>query len=183
VGSEMCIRDSLYPEAVLRAGTVIDESGADAVYGRCLLVGVTGEEIGFYRTQPFRYGTLVERNIIAQPAVFFRRSLFEHFGPLDESLHFAMEYEYWLRCSREAKFVHVPELFAAYRIHRGGKTSRGAVRHAAEANRLRIRYGRGVVPAWRLGLAVVRTYIGGMAKSSTSGLRLVESLRWQRIRH
>jgi len=175
--------DFLYPEAVSRAVAALETSGVDAVYGRCMLVDDTGGLIGFYRTEPFRYQRLVERNIIAQPALFFRRSLFDRFGPFDESLNLAMDYEYWLRCSRDSNFVYVPELFAAYRIHRAAKTASRAAEHAAEANRLRVRYGRGLLPAWRLRLAVVRTYLGGIAKSSRIGFLMVSLLKWQRIRN
>lgn len=174
--------DYLYPTAVERAVDALRKTGADAVYGRCLLVDGRGKDIGFYRTEPFSYARLLTRNIIAQPALFFRRRVYERFGPLDETLAFAMDYEYWLRCSRECSFAYVPELFAAYRIHPGAKTSKASIKHAAEANRLRMRYGRGIVPKWQLQIACVRTTLGGLVKSRSLGLRLLQSASWGRIR-
>ena len=38
-----------------------------------------------------------EELFISQPAVFFKRAFLEEIGPIDESLHFAMDYELWLR--------------------------------------------------------------------------------------
>lgn len=175
--------DFLYPNAVTRAVNALQETEADAIYGRCSLVDEMGQIIGFYRTEPFRYEALVDRNIIAQPALFFRRSLFERFGPLDETLGLAMDYEYWLRSSRLAKFVYVPEVFAAYRIHPAAKTASQAWMHASEANRVRMRYGKGIIPPWKVRFAVARTYIGGLIKSSPTGLRLMQTVKWQRIRH
>jgi glycosyltransferase involved in cell wall biosynthesis len=174
--------DYLYPKAVEIAVDVLEKTGADAVYGRCLLVDAHGEQIGFYNTEPFSYRRLLVRNIIAQPAVFLRRRVYERFGPLDERLSFAMDYEYWLRCARDASFTYIPQLFAAYRIHPAAKTATGAMKHAAEANDLRMRYGRGVAPTWQLWLACLRTYIGGLAKSSTTGLKLLRYASWQRAR-
>lgn len=174
--------DFLYPRAVEMAVEALQHSEVGAVYGRCVLVDASGGQIGAYRTEPFSYARLLVRNIIAQPAVFLRRELYEHFGALDAGLGFAMDYEYWLRCSRMAPFVHVPELFAAYRIHPAGKTSAGAIRHAAEANRLRMRYGRGILPTWRLRLACARTWIGGFVKSSATGIWLLRVASWQRAR-
>lgn len=174
--------DYLYPTAVERAIDILQSTGADVVYGKCLLVDAAGIRIGSYRTEPFSYRRLLIRNIIAQPAVFFRRRVYDRFGPFDERLGFAMDYEYWLRCGREASFTYVPELFAAYRIHPAAKTSTGALKHAAEANQLRMRYGRGVVPTWQLRLACLRTYLGGIAKSSATGVRLVQYMSWQRRR-
>ncbi len=174
--------DYLYPDAVRRAVETLQACGADAVYGRCLLVDHKARKIGFYRSEPFSYPRLLIRNIIAQPALFFTRRLYERFGPLDETLDFAMDYEYWLRCSRESRFVYVPELFAAYRIHAAGKTSSASAKHAAEANLLRRRYGPAVVPIWQLRLVSFLTYVGGAVKSSSLGLGLVRRLRWRRAR-
>ena len=172
--------DFLYPGAVRAAVDAMAASGADAVYGACRLVDERRSDIGVYRTEPFSYERLLLRNIIAQPALFFRKTMYQRCGPLDESLSFAMDYEYWLRCARQATFLYVPRIFAAYRIHSEGKTMRSAVRHAAEANAVRLRYGRDVLPIWRLSLANVRTSVGGMLKSSRSGVALLRRLSWRR---
>lgn len=47
-----------------------------------------------------------------QPAVFFRRGVREKTGLLDESLHYAMDYEYWWRMSENHRFRYVPEVLA-----------------------------------------------------------------------
>lgn len=47
-----------------------------------------------------------------QPAIFFRRSVRKNTGLLDESLHYAMDYEYWWRMSGNHRFLHVPEVLA-----------------------------------------------------------------------
>ena len=47
-----------------------------------------------------------------QPAVFFRRKVYETAGPLREDLHYAMDYEYWWRVSEKFCFHHVPEVLA-----------------------------------------------------------------------
>jgi glycosyltransferase involved in cell wall biosynthesis len=172
--------DLLYPGAIERAVEEFGRTNADAIYGACALVDESRRTIGRYHTEPFSYAMLLNRNIIAQPALLFRRTLYERFGPFDESLKFAMDYEYWLRCGREAKIVYITDLLAAYRIHLGGKTTRGARAHAAEANRVRWHYGRGVLPGWRLSLISVRTSLGGIAKSVPAGISIVRALKWQR---
>ncbi len=174
--------DYLYRGAVARAVETFLRTGADAVYGRCRLVDGNGHHIGFYGTESFSYERLLTRNIVAQPALFFSRQLYDRFGPFDETLEFAMDYEYWLRCARGLSFIYVRDLFAAYRIHAEGKTSKDAVRHAGEANHLRLRYGRGVIPAERLWIACARTYLGGLVKSRRLGLRVLSALSWQRNR-
>jgi glycosyltransferase involved in cell wall biosynthesis len=52
-----------------------------------------------------------------QPSVFFRRELIDEFGLLDASLHYAMDYDFWLRVTRKYKIYHIPELLSVYRFH------------------------------------------------------------------
>ena len=172
--------DFLYPDALERAVEIFTTHDADAVYGSCALVDESGRTIGRYHTEPFSYQALLNRNIIAQPALLFRRAMYERFGPFDESLRFAMDYEYWLRCGRDAKIIYIPNVLAAYRIHLGGKTTRASRAHAVEGNRVRWKYGRGIMPTWKLGLISIRTSLGGIAKSIPGGVSVVRALKWQR---
>ena len=66
-----------------------------------------------------RYWNL--HSIPTQPAIFFRRKLLDEFGLLDESLHYAMDYDLWLRFAEKNWFHHVPYTFANYRIHPAAK--------------------------------------------------------------
>lgn len=175
--------DYLFPGAVESAVSALQASSADVIYGACTIVDEVGQRIGEYRSEPFSYERLLLRNIVPQPAVFFRRRVFDRYGPFDETLNYAMDYEYWLRCSRSVPFLYVPRVLAAYRIHGSSKTVRSARAHAAEANMLRLRYGRHVLPMWRLQLACLRTTLGGIAKSTSLGLGFVRRLFWQRNSH
>jgi len=57
-----------------------------------------------------------------QPAIFFRRSVRAKTGLLDESLHYAMDYEYWWRMSEEHRFVYVSEVLAIQHLQPASKT-------------------------------------------------------------
>ena len=93
----------------------------------------------------------------AQPAVFWRRSLLEKHGMLDESFHYCMDWEYWLRL-RMAEILcdSVMQPLAAFRTHPGSKTVAQNERFRQEENRIRESYSarlsrweRGLV-RWRL---------------------------------
>jgi len=60
-----------------------------------------------------------------QPAIFFRREVLDEFGLWDENLHYAMDYEFWLRISRKYQFRHLPAEVAAYRFHESSKSGTG----------------------------------------------------------
>ncbi len=60
---------------------------------------------------------------ILQPALFFRREVFERFGPLDEELSCAFDYEYWIRLARGgAKFLFLDESIVDATLHENSKT-------------------------------------------------------------
>lgn len=47
-----------------------------------------------------------------QPAMFFRRRLIDEVGLIDESLHYALDYEFWWRMSENHTFHYLPEVLA-----------------------------------------------------------------------
>ncbi len=59
---------------------------------------------------------------IHQPTLFVRRQVFETAGLLDETYHYAMDYEWWLRVARHFRFHHLPAFLATYRMHQDAKT-------------------------------------------------------------
>jgi GT2 family glycosyltransferase len=59
----------------------------------------------------------------AQQGFLMRRRLLETCGYIDESLHFTMDTEYWLRLLVAGRrFLHVPETLGAFRVHAAAKT-------------------------------------------------------------
>ncbi|HEY8596929.1 MAG TPA: hypothetical protein VIL85_00785 [Thermomicrobiales bacterium] len=103
-------------EALLRA----PEAGL--VYGDGVFTDETGAELAPYLTRSFSYGDLLRVNYIMQPTVFIRRAIVERIGPLDLSFGFAMDRDYWLRCSLVTTFLYNPRRIATYRLHRNSKT-------------------------------------------------------------
>lgn len=72
----------------------------------------------FKRTmRDFDYQIMLKKNIISQPATFFLKEVVVD-NLLDEKLHFAMDYELWLRLyNRGYKFIYVNKILASNRIH------------------------------------------------------------------
>jgi GT2 family glycosyltransferase len=66
-----------------------------------------------------------------QPSVFFRaeaaREILEagpngETGPLDTSLHYAMDYDLWLRIAKKHRFYFIPKTLVVYRMHGASKS-------------------------------------------------------------
>ena len=127
---------------------------AEIVYGRANFIDEQDEVIGSYPVEPWNYARLLETCFICQPACFWRRSVFERFGAFDETLHYAMDYEYWLRVGATTTFHFLPETLAASRCHPRAKTfdRSSAVLRTTLSILQRYRNGR-IPPRWIIAYA------------------------------
>ncbi|ADB41179.1 glycosyltransferase family 2 protein [Spirosoma linguale] len=60
-------------------------------------------------------------NAICQPATFWRRDAHAQLGYLTESLHFTMDYDWWLRLQTLQPPAILPQPLTAFRIHANSK--------------------------------------------------------------
>jgi glycosyltransferase involved in cell wall biosynthesis len=99
--------------------------GPALAYGDCQVIDESGVILKSRATGSFDREKLLKGiNQIAQPTVFFHRELFERFGYLDESLHYSMDFDFWLRTSRTTEFRYVERTVAQFRHHAHSKTVR-----------------------------------------------------------
>lgn len=94
---------------------------AEIVYGQAGFIDEQEAVLGRYPVEPWSYDRLRETCFICQPACFWRRTLWERFGPFDETLRYAMDYEYWLRVGATTPFHFLPEKLASSRCHADAK--------------------------------------------------------------
>jgi hypothetical protein len=94
-------------------------------------------------TPPYRPGLLRRSNFIVQPAAFMRRRVLEE-GFLDESFHYTMDHELWLRLARNHSFGRIDKVLAIDRHQAGRKGYARPDLARAELLRLSEMYGIGV---------------------------------------
>lgn len=116
--------DIYYPDAIARVVAVFNgDPTIDVVYGRADHIDVSDFAFEAYPTAPWDFEHLKRHCFICQPAAFFRRSVVERYGLLDEKLNFCMDYEYWLRLGKMgAKFAFLDEKLAGSRLYAENKT-------------------------------------------------------------
>jgi glycosyltransferase involved in cell wall biosynthesis len=116
--------DDFYRPGALAAAVAAFAAPAapDIIYGRADIVDESGQTLGPAPVEPWNYARLADSCFLCQPAVFFRRSIFEQFGPLDERLHLALDYEYWLRLGKTRPFHFLDQVLAASRDHPATKS-------------------------------------------------------------
>ena len=116
--------DMYYPGALRVALSFFDRyPQVDVIYGDGNHIDVEDRVIDRYPTKPWSFDRLKTICFMCQPAVFFRRSVVDRFGLLDEGLKYCLDYEYWLRlAARGARFAHIRRTLAATRLHPVSKT-------------------------------------------------------------
>ncbi len=143
----------LNSDDVLLPGTIATvvkhfESNADwdLLYGNAHEIDVDNRIFAEYPTAPYAFDRLLQSCCICQPAAFWRRRIVEQIGWFDDDLHYAMDYEYWLRLGQAGgTLVHVPEFLACSRVYPETKTQSARLevyreilavsrRHAADAS-------------------------------------------------
>jgi glycosyltransferase involved in cell wall biosynthesis len=95
------------------------------IYGKALLFRESSEWGKVQVPPAFDAERLRRIDYIVQPSSFWTRALWELTGALDGSMHFAFDWDWFLRASSHVAFEFVDDLFSAYRFHADHKTSSG----------------------------------------------------------
>lgn len=138
----LCADDCLEENALRTvAETFARNPAADVVYGDGYFLE---SDSGWKRRKnagAFSWPRLQRGNFLIQPAVFWRRRVFERFGEFDASLRYCMDHEYWLRIGRTGHWEYLPIPLAVCRLHADAKTSRALAPAWREAAAMQARYG------------------------------------------
>jgi glycosyltransferase involved in cell wall biosynthesis len=107
----------------------------DILYGDAVVVDAQGDPIRRFRSRAFPRASDLLVNAIgpAQPATFFRRDLFQRVGGLREPLHWAPDYDLFLRmfsAARKTRYLAQP--LARMTFHAGAKSIRGLLEQVRE---------------------------------------------------
>ena len=98
----------------------------DVVYGRGRYVDAQGRGCGdaFIFSDPQELSWRLKTGVgLLQPAVFLRRSALETVGGLDANLHYAMDYDLWIRLATSgATFAFLDQDLALAVVHDESKT-------------------------------------------------------------
>ena len=100
-------------------------TGIDVIAGGTVFVSDEGEEIVRCAAEYSGRRRLIEywkSYNLHQPSIFWRRSVAEKVGQLDESLHLTMDYDYWLRITEYFQIHTVPDILSSCVRHSNAKT-------------------------------------------------------------
>lgn len=134
--------DMLLPGCLRKVAKAFEDPSVNAICGW----GVMMSDHGRVRRrwvfgQPTAAG-LRSRSLLFQPSVFWRRSLLDQIGLLDESFRLCMDQDYFTRMAEHGVVPRlVPRFLAAYRAHHETKTNLLGQVGADESQRIMRRQG------------------------------------------
>lgn len=137
------------------------------VYGDAFILDESNKsrELVTYRNK-FNLRTLKKGDTVAQPSVFLRRELIDTIGLLDLRLHFAMDYEWFIRIARKYKGEYIPVTLSCGRKH---PYSKGADKFFLDLHGTH--------------LSIVRKYGGSRNFAMAFGYALLRFLKRKRMSH
>ncbi len=128
--------DYYMPGTLLTVGELLaDTTGNYALAGHCLKVYSDGSQSvlleGGYETRR-RLFQFWKGYRMHQPAIFWRREVFEKVGWLNEDLHQIMDFDYWSRISEHFNFINVDRVLACCHYHVNAKTGDNYAQYHAD---------------------------------------------------
>lgn len=187
--------DDTYEPGVLAKVVQFFKSHPDAAIANGHLVRVDGEgrELEFLPARSSRFWLVhfwFKWDGLNHPSTFYRREVFERIGPVDPELHYAMDYDFYLRASREYEFHDIDLLTTRMLVHPEAKTSGGWDRFAADVrktlakvwkprSRLFYAYTLAGVRAHAARAHLVESFLGIRAgDKSRAGSEFVAAVKW-----
>lgn len=157
----------------------------DLLYGDANHIDGNDAIIEPYPTEPWDFNRLIQTCYICQPAVFFRKQVFERFGGLDLRFDYTLDYEYWIRLAQGgARFAWLRQVLAGSRLHDQTKTLSARVKIHAEINRLMRTHLKRVPDIWLFNYAHAVLDARGVPRSErrfgvlVAGVSCYAALRW-----
>lgn len=122
----------------------------DLIYGECHFTDQRGRVVRRKKALPFHKSRLLRMNFMWQPTIFFRAEVWHRVGLFNASLHFAMDYEYWLRASAVCSIESVDRHLAYYRWQADSKTVKQQKKQLREVYEVARQFDGGGLLSWYL---------------------------------
>jgi glycosyltransferase involved in cell wall biosynthesis len=136
--------DYILPGAVRHAVTAFENNPrAGAVYGEGYLIDESGSVTGrFPATERFNLWKLIYlSDYILQQSSYFRKSIFDEVGYVDENLHWGLDWDLYIRIGKRYPLEYIPEYMGCLREYGAAKSFSGGGRRFRELARIMRRHG------------------------------------------
>ncbi len=115
--------DTYLPGAIRKAvRALLQHPHWAMVHGLAYVTDERSQRRSAYSVEPVDYQKLFHGCRICQPTAFIRKDVFQQLGGVDESLHFCMDYDLWIRIAKRHTIGFLDEYLATARVHPSAKS-------------------------------------------------------------
>lgn len=117
--------DMLCPNSLAKINIFfLKNPNSSVLVGNQIFIDKIGNITQVIKAKPFTYDWLINgaKSGVMQNSTFFRRSVFEKTGYLDESFHYTMDRDLFIRIAKHYKIYTLEEDFAYFRVWESSKT-------------------------------------------------------------
>lgn len=136
--------DLLMPGTLLRIGQQLSSCihEPQLIYGDTVVLNLIKEKprSSMMQAEPFNAERLTYYDFVIQPSAFWTRPVWEKTGPLEIRYNYVLDWDWFIRASRQARFTYLPELFSMVHFHGVQKTTSGGDARRAEILEIVSRY-------------------------------------------
>jgi glycosyltransferase involved in cell wall biosynthesis len=117
--------DIFYPNSFLGLKKASEKHpSANLLIANMMMIDSKGYNIrNIFYVKPTLGSLLAEGMVLTNQSAFWRRSIHEKIGFLNENLHYAFDYEWFLRVTSLGNAYHVNSIWGGWRIHDEAKAS------------------------------------------------------------
>ncbi|HWE72432.1 MAG TPA: glycosyltransferase family 2 protein [Stellaceae bacterium] len=113
----------------------------DVIYGQRIFIDGIGREIGRAVLPRHDAQAIYWADFVPQETMFWRRRVWTGAGPLDETLYYALDWDFIVRAHQAGfKFLRAPRFLACFRVHDQQKVATMYGEARAEIPKVRRRY-------------------------------------------
>ena len=147
--------DDLYmPGTLYFIAQEVKEHGAGIYFGNCIhfkesdsRLAATGSDV----VARSKKNSLTELDYIIQPSTFWTRDVWQQVGPVSEELHFAFDWDWFLRAkSQNIFFKPLAKSLSLYRIHETHKSGVGGKKRQKEILSIYQKYSERLAKLYKL---------------------------------
>jgi glycosyltransferase involved in cell wall biosynthesis len=142
--------DDIYIPGAIRTVVNYLRTNPDSsfVFGNVLTIDEYGKPYGLRtNVRPTTFDSLIhEDDSIVQPGAFWRAEVWQRCGPLNVSLHYTLDYDYWIRVAQRYPLSFIPACLACDRLYANTKTASGGIERLVEVEQVVRQYGGNGLP-------------------------------------
>ncbi|MGG1664101.1 glycosyltransferase family 2 protein [Brevibacillus sp. NRS-1366] len=116
--------DTYQPGAIRKAVQALQtRPDCGMAHGKCYVINEHSQVQTALHVTPADYNNLYHGCVICQPAAFIRKNVFQEMDGVDETLHFCMDYDLWIRIAKNHTIAYVNDFLANARVYSTTKTA------------------------------------------------------------